>query len=55
MNNYEELIQLFDDTNVYKLKAQIDLKILEAYILIEAIQDLKESCLQNYQFNPFVE
>ena len=33
VNNFEKLSLLFDDQNVYKLKASIDLKIIEAYIL----------------------
>jgi uncharacterized membrane protein YgaE (UPF0421/DUF939 family) len=33
VNNYEKLTMLFDDKNVYKLKADIDLKIVEVLIL----------------------
>ena len=32
-SNYEKLKLIFDDSNVHVLKAQIDLKIIEAYIL----------------------
>jgi hypothetical protein len=33
VNSFEKLTVLFDDKNVYKLKASIDLKIIEVYIL----------------------
>ena len=38
VTNVDKLNLLFDDSNVYKLRAQIDLKILEALILSEDVK-----------------
>jgi hypothetical protein len=35
VTDYEKLCILFDDQNVYKLKASIDLKVIETYILAQ--------------------
>lgn len=33
ISSYEKIKLIFDDSNIHVLKAQIDLKIIEAYIL----------------------
>lgn len=42
VTNVEKLTLLFDDSNVYKVRAQIDLKILEALILSEDARDIQD-------------
>ena len=41
LSNFEKLKLLFDDDNIYKLKAQIDLKIIEAFILTQDVRDIR--------------
>jgi len=42
VTNTEKLKLLFDDSNIYKLRAQIDLKIIEALILSEQVKDIQD-------------
>lgn len=42
VTNTDKMKMLFDDNNVYKLRAQIDLKILEALILSEDVKEIQE-------------
>ena len=42
VNSFEKLTLLFDEDNVHKLKAKIDLKIVEAYILSLDVKEVQE-------------
>lgn len=42
VTSFEKLTLLFDEDNVHKLKAKIDLKILEAYILSLEVKEVQD-------------
>jgi hypothetical protein len=42
VTDYDKLCLLFDDQNIYKLKASIDLKIVETYILAQQVKDIQQ-------------
>ena len=47
ISDFEKLQLLFKEDNVHKLKAQIDLKIIEAHILSQNIKEIKEIYMNN--------
>ena len=44
--NFQKLFLLFEKTNVHKMKANIDLQILEACILSQNIKEIQENYMK---------